>query len=268
MNTYPEILRMLHPVQEKGKRRFGRNWDGGYILSQRILDASDFLISLGVGEEWSFEAACLKAKRFKYLIMVDDRTSAKDLWKQLFSSLYGMTYKFYNKAVFNQFKFDTKKVLRFGLLKARYDCRYIKRRIGQRSGETRIDQLIEEENIPTGHRNILLKMDIEGSEYENLKDIVNGYQNYSGVIVEFHDILNSPEWLKEALIEMKTVFEIIHVHYNNYGVRNEYLADVIEVTFINKSFEIHPEKETKPYPIPGLDFPCDREKEDYVIQWN
>lgn len=41
MDNFPEILKIIRPIKEPNKKRFGRNLDGGYVLSQRIMDASN-----------------------------------------------------------------------------------------------------------------------------------------------------------------------------------------------------------------------------------
>jgi len=267
MDIYADILYNLRPVKEPNKKRLGRKWDGGYILSQKILDSSDILLSLGINDEWSFEASCMKAKPFERLIMVDDWGSSKQLVTQFFDSLLEMFYKFYQKDVFKLFKFNSKKILRYVLLKARFHVTYIKTRIGHGPGEMAIDELIKQQNIKPGLGNILLKMDIEGSEYEIIEDMVKGYKNFSGLAIEFHGILGAPDRFRQAILDLKNKFEIIHIHFNNYTDRNAYVSDVVEVSFINKSLVNHPVPEDLPYPIPGLDFPCNPDKADYPIVW-
>lgn len=66
---------------------------------------------------------------------------------------------------------------------------------------------------------------------------------------------------------MKQEFEIIHIHFNNYAPRNEYIGDVIEVSFINSSWVTNPIPEDQPYPVRGLDFPCNQDEKDYKINW-
>lgn len=267
MDKFAAILKDLRPVKEKNKIRLGRKWDGGYVLSRRILDASQVLISLGVNNEWSFEAGCLKSKPFDQLIMVDDQGSPQIMRDLFFKSVGDVVFKFYDKVVFNRFKFRTKKFIHYTLLSNRYKVKYLQLRIGNGPAETGLDQLIHQQLIQTGKQNILLKIDIEGSEYHIISDIVNGSQNYSGVIIEFHDLLSQPEQFSKAIQQMKQGFEIIHVHFNNYTPRNEYLADVVEISFVNKSWVDHPEWETNDYPVPGLDYPCNRDMKDYEIKW-
>lgn len=266
MQVFEEIFRLLRPVKVSDKIRLGRNWDGGYILSQKMFQASDTLVSLGINDEWSFEAACLRTKKFKQLVMIDDRGSDQELWNQFYRSIKTITKNF-NKTEFNLFKFNIKKILRYKLLVQYGKVKYHKARIGLGVNEISLAQLFQRENIEGGRNNILLKMDIEGSEFQMIEEIVNGHQHYSGVVVEFHDILKEPEVMKKALIEMKKQFEIIHVHFNNYSALNEWVADVIEVTFMHKSLVPSTELETELYPINGLDFPCHRGKPDYIMDW-
>ncbi|MDB2668324.1 hypothetical protein N9Y74_00395 [Alphaproteobacteria bacterium] len=49
------ITKALEPTECADLIRLGKDFDGGYLVSRRDVDASDGLIGLGVSNDWSFE---------------------------------------------------------------------------------------------------------------------------------------------------------------------------------------------------------------------
>lgn len=43
--------------------RIGREYDGGYLVSAADLERSDYLISVGMADDWSFEAEFLTKRK-------------------------------------------------------------------------------------------------------------------------------------------------------------------------------------------------------------
>ena len=54
----------LKPFKVKKLVRLGRNYDGGYLLCDEILQSCENLITLGVGDDISFEIDFEKKKKF------------------------------------------------------------------------------------------------------------------------------------------------------------------------------------------------------------
>ena len=52
----------IYPWQSGDLIRVGAKADGGYVLTQRMFDQADFLISCGLGYEFTFEIDFAKAK--------------------------------------------------------------------------------------------------------------------------------------------------------------------------------------------------------------
>lgn len=69
------------------------------------------------------------------------------------------------------------------------------------------------------NQGILLKIDIEGSEYD-LIDIIESYEkNIIGFVIEFHDLDNNISILKNFINNLKD-YKLIHIHGNNYSSIN------------------------------------------------
>jgi len=115
------------------------------------------------------------------------------------------------------------------------------------------------------YKNIFLKMDIEGSEFNWLDSMSEAeLDKFSQIVIEFHwpfDI-----YRMNILKKLNVTHYIIHVHGNNglglYNIRNINcdfteinIPEVFEVTYINKKlFNTPLEKIHKQYPIDGLDY--------------
>jgi len=56
------IPNSLRPLRRSGLVRLGAVPDGGYVISEDALRASDFLVSMGVSTNWEFEKAFIAAR--------------------------------------------------------------------------------------------------------------------------------------------------------------------------------------------------------------
>jgi hypothetical protein len=107
--------------------------------------------------------------------------------------------------------------------------------------ETSLPELINQ--VPLNSR-IILKMDIEGNEWEILESLDGAYlKKFDQMVIEFHGILEKAK--KDSLDSMQNVirkllnfFDVVNIHANNYSsyqiFLNFPLVDVIEVTFLNR----------------------------------
>ena len=66
--------------------RVGRDYDGGYLISEQDIKASDTLIGLGIYDDWSFEADFCSYKDIP-VIAYDASVSKKYFFKQIIHSL-------------------------------------------------------------------------------------------------------------------------------------------------------------------------------------
>jgi len=123
------------------------------------------------------------------------------------------------------------------------------------------------------HKNIFLKMDIEGGEYQWLSFIdSNLLKNIKQMVIEFHyinsDYITSYQNKMECIKKLNKTHHIIHAHGNNYERVTNNMPDVIELTFINKQiFEEPPPLNTIPLPIPNIDYPNNPELPDINLNY-
>lgn len=104
----------------------------------------------------------------------------------------------------------------------------------------------------------ILKMDIEGSEWEVLENTVS-LGDFKQIVIEFHglhQLINLDAFIKitSALRKIHSTHAPVHLHANNYVplaiIGNSVVPDVIEVTYLNRSKY----KTTLIDPLPGAEF--------------
>jgi hypothetical protein len=118
--------------------------------------------------------------------------------------------------------------------------KFYKERIGA-NGCTSIADAIE--RIPT-HFDLILKMDIEGSEWEALDRLeIEVLNKFRQVVVEFHwfeNLVKDQEYSRilNVLSKLSTTHFVLNAHPNNCGdtlnIENIALPSVIEVTYLRR----------------------------------
>lgn len=95
-----------------------------------------------------------------------------------------------------------------------------------------------------GHRDeygMILKLDVEGAEWDVLCDIdLDILKHFSQIVIEFHGLTN-PEnegKIKMAMDKLNTTHQLVHIHANNYGsymlLGGAILPELIEATYLLK----------------------------------
>jgi hypothetical protein len=112
---------------------------------------------------------------------------------------------------------------------------------------------------------VILKVDIEGDEFDIIDQVLNHENQITIFIVEFHDITEKQDEMKKNLDKLKSVFTLIHSHVNNYGTLNSFgIPQMCEFTFINKVYFIGDVKIDK-LPRQGLDYATTPFRDDYNL---
>ena len=114
--------------------------------------------------------------------------------------------------------------------------------------------------------NIFLKVDIEGGEYEILKDIISIQSKLTGAVIEFHNCHVMKNHIKNFIEEFE--LDLVHIHVNNFGeVTKSSFPTVIEMTFSKKKFNTLRSIDDFNFPDQSLDFPNNPEKEDKQLDF-
>lgn len=260
----------LRPIAVDDLIRVGRANDGGYVLPRKLVADCSYLVSYGIRTDWSFERGVRRLNP-RVVVHAYDHTLNASLLVEYF-------VKFNVKFVISLLKLrfsDAWKHLVDAFLLFDYKIFFSGKNIHFRKrvwyNNDRDSITIKEtfENVKKG-ASVLLKMDVERSEYRLIHEIIVLSDNIIGIIVEFHDIDIISQKFNECIDVLKDKFYICHVHGNNYGdvIRGSALPDTLEIVFISRRFFVAPPQlSTLRYPIAGLDQPNNPDEPDFPIDF-
>ncbi|NML37871.1 hypothetical protein HHL17_11760 [Chitinophaga sp. G-6-1-13] len=270
-------LQFLKPLSLKNKVRLGPNKDSGYIVYGPALKETDVLLTYGVGWEVSFEVD-FNARTGAKVIMFDPSMFGKYMlnfkymgsmfitfrWKRLFTYLYLIGYAWIKRRAMEKKKIffvnegvDAVPADRYNTMQHHY------------------------ERFGLSDKQVLLKMDIEGTEYRIWEqDATYGLLgNVNQILIEFHDVKNLFRRFKKIVEKLRENYELVHIHGNNWGPtfclydlpdgkEDWVIPDTLELTFVRKD-KIAAEDVMEPvaYPIEGLDFPNNPRQPDYRLDF-
>ena len=233
--------------QAKDLVRIGRNNDGGYLVSQSDIKKSDLLIGFGICDDWSFE---------------EDFALLNDVEVVAYDASVNMRFWF-KRAIVETIKkplsfYALRKYLSYvKFFKGKH--KHEKKFIGLNSSEAIHCTFVEVLNENSG-QNIFFKIDIEGSEYRFLEDIIAFEDRISGMVIELHDVDIHLSKIEKFIKNFS--LPLVHIHANNCSpVRAEdNLPLVLELTF-SKYCDV-----TKEFQSPhDLDMPNNKKYPEYEI---
>jgi len=261
MRNLPSEYDFLIPNKTSNLCRLGVEKDGGYILNREFLNKSNFLISFGMAEEYSFEVDFLNLNSKNKLIIFDFSISHIHYLKEIFKNLRRIV-KFKRTPVdlfkclknyFNFLNFINKKNVKFYSKKINS--------VNNKDNNITIKKIFE--NLSEkDKKNITFKIDIEGTEYEIIDKILSYEKNIDQLIIEFHDTHIKKFEFFSNIRKLQEYFDITHIHANNYREYNQDGFPInVEISFLNKSLKGTIVKNFD-YPISNLDFPNNPDIQD------
>ena len=132
--------------------------------------------------------------------------------------------------------------------------------------EINVTEIFQEFIEPENYQ-IFLKIDIEGSEYEIIEEIMNYHKQIRIIVIEFHDIISKVEEFEKLLILLKSKYSLIHTHINNNGTFNDdMIPNICEFTFISK-VDFQGILKVDKIPLNGLDYPNNKLRMDFQIDF-
>ena len=155
--------------------RVGRNYDGGYVISESLIKRSSALLSFGINDDWSFEedfCKRCKVKCYGFDFSISKNTFLKKGLQQI-KYFFGDIIK---RKKINSSRLKTARE-NFNLHK-RFNS-FFKKNIFLNYGIDKtththfkkLDDIIQE--YFANEKNIFLKLDIEGYEFFILDDVLN-----------------------------------------------------------------------------------------------
>ncbi len=256
----------LKPLYETKLIRIGKDNDGGYLIAEAALKNTKILLSFGLSDDWSFDEDFFnrsKSRVFTFDPSVDWKFWIKKLFRNL-KEIFLFQRKSFKEIseIFSYFKYkkffnNNDKIHLQKLIVPRGTFK-----IGLKN-EQMTDLNILMKN--TTEKNTFLKIDIEGSEYRILDQIIE-YQEYIvGLVIEFHNCDLHQDLIKDFI--KKFQLQLVHIHINNFGMINKNnFPFSIEATFSPKEFNNEIKDNLKSYPLP-LDQPCNPLYDDNSIEF-
>ena len=195
------LPKFLAPLFSEALCRLGKDNDGGYLVSELDLTKCKGLVSFGISDDWSFEKAFFGSTKLPCIAF--DGSLTKVFWmKQIIRSLLKLNLI----AIF--------KIVDFKLF-FRGKRKFTRKFLGSEISGDFIDLNYALDHISSSPNSIFLKIDIEGSEYRILEDILDNQERIAGLAIEFHDA-DLHIGLIKSFVERFSL-DLCHAHANNYG---------------------------------------------------
>ena len=257
--TCPKNLFFIRPVVDNSLLRIGTKADGGYVISLNAIKQTQTFLSLGLGENWSFESAVSEINPTAPIDVYDDTVSFGFFLKTVIKGLIKIVFFQDSKSNFSA---------RLSRLQSYYS--FWVKESANKHHHVRITKQSFNEILLKYPKEIALgiKIDIEGSEWEIL-DLISRHQKmFEFMLIEIHDFdAHQPE-LDAFLGQLADTFILSHLHANNFeGLGLNGFPKVFEITLIRKSGISDPKEFRKELPIPGLDEPNARNRPDFRIEF-
>ena len=205
--------------------RVGKDNDGGYLVCEESVINSDTLISFGISDDFSFEEHFQKINNIN-ILAYDHTVNLNFFLKKFLHSLIKFNFIIFFKQLINWINF--KKF--FNKAKNKLFLKKIGKGGGAFNDYISIDDIIKSSS---NNQNFFFKIDIEGSEYRILDDLIKFMDRIEGLAIEFHNVdINLDRVLN--FIE-KFNLKLVHIHANNwstYGLNN--IPSSIEFSFSKK----------------------------------
>jgi len=197
------LPKIFKPKKNYKLERIGRSNDGGYLLTKSSIIQANTLISFGIGSDCSFEEDFVRFNKVTTLCY--DKSITSSYWKKkLFNDFGAALYNFNLDFFFSSLKEYTNYKAFF---------------------RNKSNQLIIE-NIDFGSIGkifnkfynlefFFFKVDIEGSEYRILEELIIFQDKICGLVIEFHDLDLHLNKVVDFIKNFK--LELTHIHPNNFG---------------------------------------------------
>ena len=265
MTKLSKKFNYLRPLNACRLTRLGNNKDGGYVVSNLALKKSDTLLSFGLGDNFTFEKDFLSSTKGAKIFVYDHTVHYFSFLKKIYKTFKRV---FYFKANFFDVINRVLNLINYFTFFKINDARHIKLEVVSKISKPYQTNLKNIFNIVPS-RNIILSIDIEGGEYQIIKDLVKFEDRINLLVIEFHNTFILRKNFKKLILLLKTFFNIIHLHGNNHeSIASDGLPTVLELTFLNKKkFFINKKNFKKNFPIDKLDFPNVPSLKDYKINF-
>lgn len=250
-------LKELQPIKIGEMVRVGDKEDGGYVIPAHFKNSRLNLISIGLGDNWSFETQG-KGIFFDKFISVDHTVSLLNILGRLFKRIVSKKIKLSTLFYFLKLIINYLRTFRVGR-----NTHIRKKLVSANNKKNRNEITLDECFIEINTKKVVLKIDIEGDEYSVIEDVCRFSEKIVLLIIEFHDTGRREQEFSKAISELKEFFHLVHTHGNNFDlVADNGIPNVVELTFVNRNVLQGNYEKIEKLPLPKIDYPCNPGKMD------
>jgi hypothetical protein len=262
-------LRPFRPRRFPDLVRVGSPHDGGYVLPRSTITSSGALLSLGVEANWEFEEGALALNPALSVTCVDGTTGPEVIRARALKEM-GRALVRLRPVKFARMLKLLRQASAFKTFFAEHE--FLPLMVGPRPGAgfATVPELLARVRKGDSSRWVLIKMDIEGAEYDSLAAAAGTLERVAGIVIEFHDLDRDWSRFEATLAALDPTFVIAHVHGNNHHgyVPGSKVPQTLELTLVNRALvPAGLAVATDSYPLPTLDRPCDRRRPDLALSF-
>ena len=222
---------IFKPKYEYNLIRLGKNNDGGYLVEKESINNSRSLVSLGLGHDWSFEKDYYKTTN-NPIYCYDNTVSYSSIKKYSIKSVGSYLFRIFKPKYLFREKFFASMFNEIFLFRDyknffKNDVKHFNSRIGPGKKGINLEYTF---NQIKSDRPIFFKIDIEGSEYRILDELLKFQTNIIGIAIEFHDFDLHINDIKKFVENLN--MELVHIHAQNPApVNDKNIPTQIEFSF-------------------------------------
>jgi hypothetical protein len=261
--SLPPNLAFLAPVDVDGLIRVGNEHDGGYVVPEDTVQEVDAVLSFGVSTDWSFEEH-FKQLNSKVEIHAYDHTVGEQRFLRAYQR--GIIKWLLRRTSLSDVR-RRRRILRSYRIFFPSQAIHFEEAIHARNstpGHATIDKVFRR----TKSHRIFLKIDIAGSEYSIIDDILRYADRIKALVIEFHETIALRDTFCSAVKRLQREFQIVHVHGNNFSqAASDGLPNVMEITFVHGAAPSSARRR-RSLPLASLDSPNDPKSPDHPLRFN
>jgi hypothetical protein len=192
-------------IEDINSYKFGSIDDGGYFINPKTILEADILFSGGISSNVEFEYDLFRFNSAIKIIMVDPTVSPLRLISK------GILRSLLLKK--NKLRYLSNTLVFIHMIRSGRSW-HIKKWL---SDKNKIFDIISEKIKLEKNSKIILKLDIEGSEYDLLEEIEKNLDLFNCLIFEFHDLNDKHEMVYNFLKKCNDKFNLVCLEINPSG---------------------------------------------------
>lgn len=252
-----ESLDFIRPYDYQNLVRIGSEGDGGYLIPQNVINEITCCISFGIGYNHEFENHLQNLVKNLRVAGFDHSVGVLYFGRLAINGLFKLLLL---KGSISEFKERSKRFLNFlHFWVINRNNKHKKIKVSELNVINILNDFKDDFK--------LLKIDIEGSEWEIFPKIEDMFENVVCLIIEFHNVSENLTHLKEIVKKLEQTHSLAHLHVNNFSPPiTKGVPDFIEITYVQKKYQQNDVMRNK-LPLMNLDKKTMPNLEDFSIEF-